>query len=382
MQRILFVTPSYPPESSGPATYVSNIRKLLERRGYKTFVISINNYKIEPDENTKFIHFYRIRKLGIRKIISFIWSEILLLLEICKISLKWKPDIIYAQDPVATGLPSLIVSKLFRKPLLLKVVGDFSWEFCYRHAFTSELLDNFQFKNPLISKLFRPIQSIVARQSYAVITPSKYLKKIVEQWRVPNEKIKVIYNAIEIPNKVSEFDLKVKNNIVLNIARLEKWKNVDAVIISISKLNKVTLVVVGDGAERSYLENLSKKLNANVIFLGNIPHEKIFSLMKKAKVLVLVSYYEGLSHVLVEACYMGLPIIASNVGGNPEVVINGKNGFLVEPNDVDDIATKINLIINNPNLESKFRENCKKISKEFTWEENIKRLEKILQKFM
>ena len=91
-------------------------------------------------------------------------------------------------------------------------------------------------------------------------------------------------------------------------------------------------------------------LAGRVHFLGNVPHEQIPLYIRSANVFVLNSEYEGLSHTLLEVLFLGTPIIASGVCGNPEVVEDGVNGLLVDPRDSSTLHAALARLLADPDL--------------------------------
>src|ERR1019366_9114474 len=93
---------------------------------------------------------------------------------------------------------------------------------------------------------------------------------------------------------------------------------------------------IGDGPERTALEAYAQETNHGAVhFTGALPHAQTLAYMKAADVFVLNSTYEGLSHVLIEALLLGKPIVASDAGGNPELITNEQNGLLVPSGNTD-----------------------------------------------
>jgi glycosyltransferase involved in cell wall biosynthesis len=118
------------------------------------------------------------------------------------------------------------------------------------------------------------------------------------------------------------------------VGRLVPWKQIDRLIEALSECDEAGLVIVGDGPERGRLENLAQRNQVadRVYFAGQRNKEETFALMAACDLFVLNSSYEGFPHVVVEAMAVGLPVIATAVGGTPELVNDGENGLLVEPN--------------------------------------------------
>jgi glycosyltransferase involved in cell wall biosynthesis len=106
-------------------------------------------------------------------------------------------------------------------------------------------------------------------------------------------------------------------------------------LLAVRELAEVEVAVVGDGPEQPSLRELAGQLglNGRARFLGRLERGATRAEMERADVLVLTSLYEGHSHTLLEAGAVGLPCVASARGGNPEVIADGENGFLVPPQD-------------------------------------------------
>ena len=118
---------------------------------------------------------------------------------------------------------------------------------------------------------------------------------------------------------------------------IEAWRSVAG------QISDATLIVAGDGPLRARMLDLTKQLNltSRVIFLGHISHDKVKVLLDSVRLLVVPSRSEGLGRVILEAFARGRPVVASDVGGIPELVIEGVNGYLISPNDDGQLAARI-----------------------------------------
>ncbi|MGD9505029.1 MAG: glycosyltransferase, partial [Syntrophobacteraceae bacterium] len=119
------------------------------------------------------------------------------------------------------------------------------------------------------------------------------------------------------------------------VGRLVSWKRVDMLLEAASRMGNVGLVVVGDGPERGKLERLVDELKIadRVHFTGAASREEALGWMASCDMLAICSNYEGLPHVALEAMSLGLPVVATAVGGVPEIVQDGWNGRLAPVDD-------------------------------------------------
>jgi len=166
---------------------------------------------------------------------------------------------------------------------------------------------------------------------------------------------------------------------ILNVGRLVPVKGIDTLIEITKKLLddsfKVKTVIVGDGPYRKEYEKRAKNLGGNIIFTGlrtDIPE-----IISACDVFVLPSLSEGLPSALLEAAAYGKPIVASNVGGVPEIITHEKTGFLAEPRDVDGFVHYIKILLADDNL-SKMGQGARRfVEKRFNWENTVEKLEGI-----
>jgi glycosyltransferase involved in cell wall biosynthesis len=114
----------------------------------------------------------------------------------------------------------------------------------------------------------------------------------------------------------------------------------------------VTLVVAGEGPERAMLERRSGELGvaARVRFLGSLPRDDVLRLFRAADASLLPSAWENFPHTVVESLAVGTPVIATEVGGVPEVVRDGRNGLLVPPEDPTALAEAIDRLLGDDRL--------------------------------
>jgi glycosyltransferase involved in cell wall biosynthesis len=152
------------------------------------------------------------------------------------------------------------------------------------------------------------------------------------------------------------------------VGRLAPQKGV-AVLLEAFARCRVTasLLIVGDGPQRSLLERRARALRGEVRFAGFVPHVDVPAVLRHADVLVLPSVYEELGSVLVEAMAVGLPVIAGRVGGVPDLIRDGRNGLLVPPGDPAAFAGAIDRVLADPDLAGRLGVGARQTARGYAW---------------
>jgi len=217
----------------------------------------------------------------------------------------------------------------------------------------------------------------------AIITNSKGSAKSLKYFVFNRKKIKQIYNPYL---KKINFNKYKKEKIILNIARLRKQKDHETLIKAFeifSRTNKsYKLLILGHGNLKEKLILLSSNLNIRkkVIFKGWVKNTSLY--LKKSKIFVLSSVYEGLGNVLIDAINFNLPCISTKCPSGPsEILLNGRGGYLVKPKSPKLLAEKMNYCINNYKeslIKNKFAKN--KLNR-FLIEKNINKYFQYLNTF-
>ena len=196
-------------------------------------------------------------------------------------------------------------------------------------------------------------------------------KSAVDYYRKLGFNVHYIPNAIDL-DLILNTGKKLYQKQVIFVGRLSKEKGVDILIDAFNMIsNDVHLLIIGDGPEKKNLEKQSK--NKNVHFLGYVNHEKTLEYIRGSDALLQPSRKEGLSTTLLEAMGCRVPIIATNVGGNTELIDDMKNGILIESENAKQIVDSIKKILNNDNLKKELTEDAyRKIVNEYDWNKVVK----------
>ena len=364
-KRITVAAGLYPPDIGGPATYARMIEEGLPGRGIELSVLPFGTVRSLPK---------------IVRHLAYTW----------KLYRKTKDTgAVYALDSVSVGLPALLVARTRGVPLFIRLGGDYAWEQGRQRFGVTATLDEYtadRKPHGWLVRLLSWLQDLVVSRAGLVIVPSQYLKSIVTTWpEVKEERIKVIYSAlfplsVETPKTDLRNQLKYEGTVLISVGRLVPWKGFALLIPSLVDLQKiipdVTLVIAGDGTERKALEALAKetKVADRVRFVGSLSKDALGAAIRAADIFVLNTGYEGLSHQILEVMDLGVPVVTTNVGGNPELVEDGVNGLLVPYNDKGALIEALVRMAESETLRERCTQNARLKVQEFSKEKVLDEL--------
>lgn len=333
MPRLFVATGIFHPEPGGPATYLYELLPALLARGWEVRLLTYGSGPVAA-------YPYPVTRVA-RRALPLRLADYA---RAARPLLRWA-DLTYLHT---LGLPLLGGGG----PRLLKIVGDQAWERAVRRGWVAPTTDIDAFQTARYSPLVSAQQAARAREVRGVdgvIVPSDYLKRMVVGWGADPARVRVIYNALPAEGgapAVSQAEarrqlgLDADAPVVFTAARLTPWKGVDHLIAAARRVPEVRLLVAGDGDALPALRRLAADC-PRVTLLGRLAREQVALYMRAADYFALYSGYEGLSHTLLESLRAGTPVIASDKGGNPEVVAHGVNGLLVPYVDVDALAAAL-----------------------------------------
>lgn len=215
----------------------------------------------------------------------------------------------------------------------------------------------------------------INRWTHQIIVNAGQIKQhIINQERLSSDKIQVIYNGVEaIAGKaktsnqlVKEFDLASDDIKIVHVANLKPIKGheylLKAFALVVETHSKAKLLLVGEDKLAGELQKLTKDLGLqkNVLFLGK--RKDVSQILGLADICVLPSLSEGMSNAILEYMSAGKPVLATNVGGNGELVFDNENGFLVEPKNSEAIRVALSMLIIDGALRRRFGKKSKEIA--------------------
>jgi len=371
--KLLIATGIYPPDIGGPATMLKSLAEVLGINGVKVNIITYSSVKGLAGE----AHVHRVIKKRFLSRPAYFLKMLLLALA---------SDLVYVTDTYSVGWFAYVIKKLTGKKYLVRFAGDSAWETSVGNGWTDDYIVDFQNKvyNAKIEKLKDRRRKIMINAD-TIIAVSRFIGGVAELIGVSKDKIKTIYNSIDFiepsnseerPDR-SRLGMNSTDKVIVTACRLTPWKGVDGIIRILPELNrkfgKVFFLVLGDGPELINLQKLAADNNVSdrVKFLGKVSHDSVIDYFKLADVFVLNTNYEALSHTLLEAMKAEVPIVATNIGGNPEVIENERSGLLVGYNNQPELSSAISRILSDQGLSQELVNNAREKLKMFSWDNTV-----------
>ena len=329
--RVLIVTPKRA-GIGGVAQHVSKLGEKLIELGHEVDYLSCEDLpclKIKGLANPSFMVLSAFSALARR--------------------LKKKYDVVHAHN-----IPSCIAMKLTPARRVLTLHGVYSEQIKYLHGRAAGKISSY-------------LENKALKWADAVTAVSK---SAVEWYKSRGIDVKLIPNAID-PADLPDEELKLFDKQIVFIGRLSKEKGPDILLKAFKKIRTdAHLVFIGDGPLKSQLEAEAKG-HERIHFLGYKPRYEALKILKASEIFVLPSRHEGLSTAILEAMALKVPVIATKVGGNPEL-INENSGILVDPENPKQLAEAITMLLND---EKKARDLAKnaynKVMTKYNWKKVI-----------
>jgi glycosyltransferase involved in cell wall biosynthesis len=360
--NILFWTDGFWPRIGGMETQGFLFVKAMQERGHSCLVLAQKDDPFWKDEE---VH----QGISIKR---FDFQNIILNrgpnnLGVIRKYLEWvlqvfRPDVIHVNGCIGWSVMMFsMLQNMFSMPLILTV-----------HA-------PFYHKNEMLSfvrKICREVDRICCVSKWVVREMEKRLPEV-------RDKVRLIYNGLP-PFEIAPTPLSFSPPILLLMGRLSVEKGFATAIQAFSLMKKrgssARLLIAGVGAERPELEQLVGELGwaDSVEFTGAVERDEIPHLMNRASLVIVPSYFETFGLVALEAMQMGRPVIATNVGGLPEIISEDVNGCLVPPEDPEALCKAIRELLSQPEKAFQMGREARKYAlKNFTMHQNVTQYEEV-----
>jgi glycosyltransferase involved in cell wall biosynthesis len=320
--RILIINSEYPPVGGGASTASGNIARILAEEGHEVVVLTTRYNQLPKDSLENGVRVLRGPSRRSHKERSTAWEQgwfiVLGALRALPLMFRWRPQITLAFFGAPSGIIALFLHFIFGVPYIISlrggdVPGFRSYDFWLYHW------------------LITPLLKVVWSHAEAVVANSQGLRQLAMDFYSQVE-IGMIPNGVDIHQfKLTEHTWQPPH--MVTVGRLVHQKGLDLLFEALSGINQHPwkLTIVGAGPRRQILGEMVKKMGiaANVNFVGWKDNEELPPYYQAASIFVLPSRNEGMPNAMLEAMASGLPVVASDISGNQELVLEGQTGFLV-----------------------------------------------------
>jgi len=388
--NVCFITPEFYPISGGTGSYVYYLSNMLVKHGNIVSVVTKDSgYALASQATAEKIRTFTVKASGIPVIDPLLFFRASSR-KLNEIKSQFKLDIAHANLPL---IPNFVVPPSFGEALISTVHSTWDGE---AKAIKNESFMSLNFNEKIVRSfklVLKHFEYRLLKRSDRIIAVSGYTKKeILKNYNIPPWKIKVIFNGVDLEKfKPAEDKAKFKRALgfnaedllILYVGRLYSRKGLPTLIGAIPsvvrKARNAKFLISGKGLRgeekrlKSYVDKF--KVAQNVVFLGYYPDEKLSNLYKAADIFVFPSLYENMPFAMLEALATGLPVVTTRVGGIPEVIENGKNGFLINPYDSLELANRIRCLIENPKMASEMGLLGRRtVEKKCSWDSIVKQV--------
>ncbi|MCP8321668.1 MAG: glycosyltransferase [archaeon] len=378
--KIAFFSDTYLPNRDGVVTSILILRKALEERGHEVFIFCSGSRRAKKRNMDDHVFYYAsipFRPYPDYKIAFF---PFLLKRKVEKLGIQ----LVHSHGLATTGWAAVYAARSLNLPIITTF-----------HTLIPEAVHYIAKGNRMgrfVKRIAWSYVKFYLKRSNAIIVPGNVIKDILIKHGVEKD-IYLIPNGIDVNRFNPDINgepirdlLGIKDeHLVLYIGRIAKEKNLDVLIKAVPKVLKnlphCKFVVAGIGPAADYYKNmvLESNLKESIIFQGYIEDENLAYYYAGSDIFVFPSKFETQGLTALEAMACGKPVVGADFLAIKDIVKNGYNGYLFDPDDPDDCAEKIIKTINERSIMSK---NARQTALEYSVDECIKKLLKVYEKYM
>jgi glycosyltransferase involved in cell wall biosynthesis len=324
-------------EFGGAQLHVSYIAKYLAQKGYRVDVITGTTGAFTDRLSQQGAKITKITSLS--RSVNF-FNDFAAVYSLTKLLAQTHFDLVSAHSSKA-GFVAALSARLTNTPVIFTA---HSWPFL-------------QGRSPFANQIYRIFSYLTCYMANRVVCVCAHDYELISQSKfITGEKFSVIHNGVpDLSAPVREKkprDTEASCRLVM-VARLAHPKDPALLLRVMSEFRGTSLTLVGDGPGRAALEKLAHhlKIEERVTFIGESPAPERF--VATADIVLLITRSEGLPLAVLEGLRAGKPVIATAVGGIPEVITDGDQGFLVKPNCHSDLSSKLRILVHDQSLRNK-----------------------------
>lgn len=372
--RLLLINSEYPPIGGGAGNATAHIAQCLASMGHETLVVTSRFNDLPHEEQSGNLTVYRIPSLRRKQDRSGALEQLIFLFFasfwISGLVLRRRPDATLAFFGVPSGMIAYLLRKLFRIPYVVSlrggdVPGFRPYDFRRYH------------------KILAPILQVVWKDSSAVVANSQGLRALAHAFDSHFE-IPIIPNGVDL-DMYTNGERSWQPPLILSVGRLVYQKGFDLGVYALARLKHLDWQwnIAGDGPDMDVLKSLvmEQGISDRVVFLGWQSREELIQCYRQSHLFLFPSRHEGMPNAVLEAMASGLPVIASRIAGNEELVLHGTTGLLVESENIDALTAALQELIEDPARGQQLgAASRRRVEESFGWENTARQYEALLER--
>jgi glycosyltransferase involved in cell wall biosynthesis len=372
--RILIINSEYPPIGGGAGNASAHIADQLEKLGFIVTVVTSRFGKLPHREQSRNITIYRVPSIRRRQDRSNPLEQIIFVLSASVWTLSliphFRPSVTLAFFGVPSGAIAWLIKMVYRIPYVISlrggdVPGFRPYDFHIYH------------------KLIAPFLRLIWKNASAVIANSNGLRLLAQTFDSRFD-IPIIPNGVDVElYKTGERDWSSPR--LLSVGRIVHQKGLDLAMHALGGLKELSWEwhIAGDGPQMQALQSLAQELGIDdrVFFLGWQSRAQIVESYKQANVFLFPSRHEGMPNAILEAMSSGLPVIATCIAGNEELVIDGQTGYLVPTENIEVLQDALKKILDDSALRRQMGDaSRRRVEENYSWESSARQYALYLEK--
>jgi len=380
--RILIINSEYPPIGGGAGNASAHIAYCLAKMGHEITVVTSRFKNLPRKEQFDNLTIHRIPALRRRQDRSNALEQIIFIIsasfwilrhaqdDALNLLRHYKPNATLAFFGVPSGAVAWFLKIVYRIPYVVSlrggdVPGFRPYDFRSYH------------------KLLAPFLRIIWKNASAIVANSIGLRDLAIKFDSRFE-IPIIPNGVDLKTYKTENRNKTSPHL-LSVGRVVYQKGFDIALRALADLKdlKWEWHIAGDGPQMDALKSLAQELGIDkrILFLGWQSREQLIEQYKWSNLFLFPSRHEGMPNAVLEAMASGLPVIASRIAGNEELVVDGETGILFPTEDVDSLRVALKKILNDVSLRRQMGEaSRRRVEERYSWENTAKQYALLLKR--
>jgi glycosyltransferase involved in cell wall biosynthesis len=372
--RILILNSEYPPIGGGAGNASAHIAAQFEQMGHPVTVVTSRFGSLPHQEGQGGVTIYRLPGLRRRQDRSNPLEQVIFILSASLWAMRtiprFQPQATLAFFGVPSGAAAWLIKKLYRIPYIVSlrggdVPGFRPYDFRIYH------------------QLVGPFLRVIWRNASAVVANSRGLRQLAQAFDSRFE-ISIIPNGIDLDSYKSAGRNWTFPRL-LSAGRIVHQKGLDLAMRALGGLRELQWewYIAGDGPQVPMLQALADELGIRdrVFFLGWQSREQLLKCYQEANIFLFPSRHEGMPNALLEAMASGLPVVASCIAGNEELVLNGETGYLVPSEDIERLQAALKKILSDAAArEHMGAASRQRVEANYSWESTAQQYALLLEK--